>query len=102
MSLSLSKDQVLLSQARQNLSKLVDEIDQGKKEGVSIIKDGRSRVVMIATETYEQLLFDRKHIMEAIDSLENLSRGLRDYRDGKVVRSDRFFDQHTAQREYQL
>lgn len=93
MSLSLSKDQVLLSQARQNLSRLVDEIDQGKKDGVSIIKDGRSRVVMIATEIYEQLLLDKEQILEAIHSLENLSRGLRDYKEGRAAHSDRFFGQ---------
>lgn len=91
MALSLSKDQVLLSQARKDLSRLVDEIDSGRKDGVSIIKDGQSKVVMISTEIYEQLLLDRERLLNALNTVTDLEKGLRDYRSGKTVAAEDFF-----------
>lgn len=90
MQISLSKDQVLLSQVRESLPRLVDEIDQGIRPGVSIIKDGQSKVVMISTELYEQLMLNREELTQAVQSAAHLLSGLKDLKNGKVVASERF------------
>lgn len=91
MAISLSKDQMMLSVARRSLSQLVDDIDAGVKPGVSIIKDGQSKVVMISTETYEQLLIDREQLLEALNTATQLDKGLADYKAGKTKMEERFF-----------
>lgn len=92
MTLSLSKDQLLLSQAREQLSNLVDEIDRGVKPGVSIIKDGRSQVVLISTEQYEQLTAERGVILHAVETLLDVKQGLHDFISKKTITPDVVLD----------
>lgn len=89
--ISLSNDQLLLSQARENLSQLVDEIDKGMRPGVSIIKNGQSKAVLISTDTYEQLIKDRQDVLEAIETSLGLLEGLKDYQQDKTLNEDEFF-----------
>lgn len=87
MKLSLSRDQMPISKAREKLATIVDEIDQGLRPALSVIKDGTSKVVIISTARYEALVSRRDEIVDSVAALLGLKAGLADLAEGRTMDS---------------
>ncbi len=85
MTLSLSRDQMPISKVRERLAHIVDELHSGARPAVSVIKDGTSKAVILATEEYEALAARREEVVDSLEALLGLRAGLDDLSAGRVV-----------------
>lgn len=75
-----------LSEARRQLSKLVDEIAE-KQEHIVITKQGRPKAVVMSSDEFESWQ-ETLEIMADPEAMASIKRGLRDIKAGRVTPYD--------------
>lgn len=75
-----------LSEARRQLSKLVDEVAE-KQEHIVITKQGRPKAVVMSSDEFESWQ-ETLEIMADPEAMASIKRGLRDIKTGRVTPYD--------------